>query len=196
MRVNVVTVEEKVNLQVLLPAGDYCITCLPNKTGPKVLRRSVPQIWCVVLEPFLFLTEGNGKSFSKVIVENVLKEDRCLSVVSFVMAESQVSLQDISPMLSACNPSALLTLKGLGSSLVELSVHFDFLFSPAFPNRSEFLDICKRSGGVELCLCKSAKLWTQESGPLFIYKERLEHTGLINKARATISLPGGVALVV
>lgn len=195
MYVNAVIVGEALELQILVPAHDYCITALPTKVGPKVLIRTIPQIWCAVSVNCLFLTEGEGRTFSHVVVENVLKDDNCMTIVSFTMKPFEVSLETLSPLLKEGNPGAQIMLEGLGRSSVKLSVHFDFLFHPAFRNRPDFLKVCRQSKGLELCLCKSAILWTPESGPIYLHRQKFEHSQLMGKPRGTISLPEDSSLV-
>lgn len=195
MHVNISITHEVVELQILVPAHDYCITALPSNEGPQVLRRTIPQIFCAVSSPLLFLVEGQGRNFSQVILENILRNDTCLTIVSFVTAPFEATLHAITPLLDESNVGARMMLEKLGRSSLHLSVHFDFLFHPAFRNRPDFLQVCRQSEGLELCLCKSATLWTRESGPIFLHRQRFEPSQLMSEAKSTISLPDDVSLV-
>jgi hypothetical protein len=190
MHVNVAVGGNDIYLQILMPAPENCITIMP------VDESGIPQVLCIAPIEYLFLvTEVESGFFPRFAIENVMKDEKRLMLASFVLAPLKIGFQTLSDRLRQDNPAAQQVLSASGQDPLGLSVCFDFLFFPAFQDRTDFFRICKQRKELEFCLCKSARLWTQESGPLYIYREKVGYRNLMSADRTGVKVSDDLSVV-
>lgn len=186
--VNLIAAGNNLELQVLMPAPEYC-------TGFVEAQGKTPQIYCVLPTEYLFLIEEAQTSFfPNLNLENVIKEGKRLSMVSFIFTPIRVPFKTLSGRLKQDNPTAEQLVAALEKKTIDFTLHFDYLFFPAFRDRLDFVKVCREARELEFCLCKSGRLWTKESGPMYVSRQKISHKKL-NSADRMVQTSEGASIV-